>query len=132
MLADPPCIAPEASVRAAAERMCALNAPYLVVHAPGADPVGLLTDRDLTALTAAGGDPDETCVAEIVSPRIIFVRDSDDLEDAAWLMERHAARRLIVLDAGRRVVGVLSVDDIARGMTGRLAGDVLRHTHSTS
>jgi CBS domain-containing protein len=130
MLADPPCIAPHAPVRAAAKMMCALNASFLVVRADAGDALGLITDRDLTLLTASGRDPAVTRVCEAMSPHVVFCRDSDDVEDAAWLMERHEARRLIVLDGERRVVGVLSVDDLARGMTPRLAGAVLRHTTS--
>jgi CBS domain-containing protein len=131
MLSDPPCIAPDETVRVAAERMCALNAAFLVVHEHGSDPIGLVTDRDVTTLTAAGGDPATTPVRAAMSPHVVFCRDSDDLEDAAWLMERHEARRLVVLDGERRIVGVLSVDDIARGVATRLAGHVLRHTSGT-
>jgi CBS domain-containing protein len=130
MLTDPPCVAPYESVRAAAQLMCLRNASFLVVSGDGAEALGLLTDRDITTLTAAGRDPDETRVREAMSPHAVFCRDCDDLEDAAWLMERHEARRLIVLDGERHVVGVLSVDDIAHGMRTRLAGAVLRHTTS--
>lgn len=128
MLADPPCVPPCASVRAAAERMCAHHAGFLVVRDEGADPIGLITDRDITVLVAADRDAATTVVRDAMTPHVVFCRDSDDLEDAAWLMERHEVRRLIVLDQHRCVVGVLSVDDVARALSTRLAGTVLCHT----
>jgi CBS domain-containing protein len=132
MLSDPPSVSAHETVRAAAERMCALNAGFLVVHNAGAGPVGLITDRDITILTAAGRDAASTVVRDAMTPHVVFCRESDDLEDAAWLMERHEVRRLIVLDGRRRVVGVLSVDDVARAMSTRLAGTVLCHTTGPS
>jgi CBS domain-containing protein len=128
MLADPPSITPHESVRAAAERMCALNAGFLIVHDGGGDPIGLVTDRDFTTLTAAGRDAATTAVHDLMTPQPVFCRDSDDVEDAVWLMERHEVRRVVVLDDRRRVVGVLSVDDVARALSTQLAGSVLRHT----
>ena len=128
MLADPPSIAPHESVRAAAERMCALNSGFLVVHGEGDDPIGLVTDREFTTLTAAGRDAATTIVRDVMTPQAVFCRASDDVEDAVWLMERHEVRRVVVLGEDRRVVGVLSVDDVARALSTQLAGSVLRHT----
>ncbi len=128
MLADPPTIAPHETVRTAAERMCASHAGFLVVRDDASEPIGLFTDRDITALTAAGRDAATTPVGEAMTPQLVFCRPSDDVEDAVWLMERHELRRLVVLDESRRVVGVISVDDVARAMSMRLAGSVLRHT----
>ena len=132
MTAAPPSIGPCASVRTAAERMCALNTGFLVVHDDDSGPIGLVTDRDLTALTAAGGDPTTTTVRNVMTPQTVFCHTSDDVEDAVWLMERHELRRLVVVDDKRRVVGVLSVDDVARAISTRLAGSVLRHTPAST
>ena len=128
MLSDPPTVAPHETVRTAAERMCAVNAGFLVVRDDGVDPIGLITDRDITALTAAGRDAATTPVRDAMTPQLVFCRPHDDVEDAVWLMERHELRRLVVLDEHRRVVGVISVDDVARAMSTQLAGSVLRHT----
>ncbi len=128
MLSDPPTVAPSQTVRAAAQHMCALNAGFLVVRDDGAEPIGLITDREITALTAAGRDAATTSVCEVMTPQAVFCHPADDVEDAVWLMERHEVRRLVVLDDARRVVGVLSVDDVARTLSTQLAGSVLRHT----
>ena len=128
MVNDPPLVGPRESVRTAAERMCALNTGFLVVSDGGTSAVGLVTDRDLTVLTASGRDPATTPVRDVMTPGVVFCHASDDVEDAVWLMERHELRRLVVLDDNRRVVGVLSVDDVARALSTRLAGSVLRHT----
>ncbi len=128
MLSDPPTVAPHETVRTAAERMCAGNTGFLVVRDDGVDPIGLFTDRDVTALTAAGRDAATTPVRDAMTAQVVFCRPGDDVEDAVWLMERHELRRLVVLDEHRRVVGVISVDDVARAMSTQLAGSVLRHT----
>lgn len=132
MTAAPPSINLRASVRTAAERMCALNTTFLVAHDGDSASVGLVTDRDLTGLIATGRDPTTTTVGEVMTPQTVFCHTSDDVEDAVWLMERHELRRLVVVDDDRRVVGVLSVDDVARALSTRLAGSVLRHTPAST
>lgn len=131
MLANPPAIAPHDTVRTAAERMHALDISVLVVHQDGDGPLGLVTDREITHLVATGRDPAATPVHEAMTSAVVC-RDHDDLEDAAWLMERHGVRRLVVVDDERTLVGIVSVDDVARLLTTRLAGDVLRHTPKAS
>jgi CBS domain-containing protein len=129
MLRNPPAIAANDTMREAAERMNELQAPLLVVRDGGAAPLGIVTDRDMTQLVASGRDPARTCVRDAMT-EAVCCHERDDLEDAAWLMERHGVRRLVVVDDRRALVGVVSVDDVARVFTTRLAGDVLRHTPS--
>jgi predicted transcriptional regulator len=128
MSTEPPTIAPTETVRVAAGRLCAPGVACLVVHDGGSEPLGLVTDRDITALIAAGKDAATTAVRDAMTARVVSCRESDDVEDAVWLMERNDVRRVIVLDEARHVVGVLSVDDVARALSTRLAGSVLCHT----
>ncbi len=123
-------VGPRQTLQAAAQSMRGLNIGFLVVSEPPAGIIGVITDRDITVrATAQGRDPATTEVREAMTTNLVTCYDDETLEDAAWRMERHAVRRLVVLDRAGRLVGVLSVDDLARALGfERLAGQVLRET----
>ncbi len=75
---------------------------------------GIVTDRDVvTRCVAAGADPDETPVREIMSRGVATVSPFEELTAAAKRMSDDRVRRLPVLDDGR-LVGILSLCDMAR------------------
>lgn len=91
--------------------------------------IGFVTDRDITVrMAAAGHDPCKTRVYEVMSSPVIYCYEDQDVEDAARIMEVQKVRRLIVLDRHKRLVGIVSVGDIA-AKTGReaLVGEILEH-----
>lgn len=91
--------------------------------------VGMITDRDITIrLVAEGKDPDECTVKEIMSPRVLYCFEDQDIEDAAHNMGENQIRRLPVLNREKRLVGILSLADIARAPRSERAttGEVLR------
>src|SRR5262249_9662610 len=92
--------------------------------------VGVVTDRDIAVRAAAAGrDPVTTEVREVMTVDVASCRDSDDVESAAHAMERRRVRRLVLGAHADGLVGVVSLDDIARTMgADRLAGVVARHT----
>jgi CBS domain-containing protein len=89
--------------------------------------LGMITDRDLCLRGLAEGlDPDTTYVKEIVSKPIIYSFENDDVESAVRIMETRQIRRLAVLDKNKRLVGVVSLGDIAvRTGNEPLSGEVL-------
>jgi CBS domain-containing protein len=113
-------------VRAAALRMRTCNIGSLPVL-EGGQLVGMLTDRDITVrCTALGQDPNTTPVREVMTSTVITCGADDPLETAERMMEEKMVRRLVVLDAQRRPVGLLSLDDLATVPEGVLhAGEVL-------
>jgi predicted transcriptional regulator len=78
--------------------------------------------------TALGKDPKKTLVREIMTATVVTCRDDDPVAEAERLMEEKAVRRLVVLDSWHRMVGIISLDDIATlpGET-RRAGEILEH-----
>jgi CBS domain-containing protein len=88
--------------------------------------VGMLTDRDITVrATAAGDDPRDVTVAEVMTPDVVFCLEEDDVEIAARLMEQYQVRRLPVLDEEHRLLGMVSqsyVTGEARALTEVSAG----------
>jgi CBS domain-containing protein len=89
--------------------------------------VGMLTDRDITVrATAEGRDPRVTRVEEVMTPEVICCLESDDVQQAADVMQRAQLRRLLVIDAEGRLAGIVSLGDIVL-QTGdeKLAGETL-------
>ena len=91
--------------------------------------VGVLTDRDVTVRsTAKGLDPKKTRVRKVMTPQVLYCFDDQLVDEAAHRMEQKAVRRLIVLNRQKRMVGIISLDDLARlpGEEKRV-GEVLEH-----
>lgn len=88
---------------------------------------GMLTDRDLVVRAIAEGrDPNATSVREVMSEGIVYVLDDQSVEETARLMEQKQIRRLPVLDAAKRLVGIVSLGDLARHSQPAFSGIALR------
>ena len=73
---------------------------------------------------AEARDPSNTLVREIMSPGTICVRDDDPVEDAVRVMEEHQIRRAPVLNHDNKLVGIVSLGDIAVDASASLSGAV--------
>lgn len=117
-------IGPGDTLQEAARRMRALGIGALPV-CENDRLVGMLTDRDVVIRAVADGrDPAGTPVRAAMTPQVIYCFEEEPLENAARLMEERSIRRLMVLDADKRLVGILSVDDLAL-VARELAADVV-------
>lgn len=120
-------IGPEETLQAAARRMRELGIGALPVCERDRV-VGMLTDRDIVVRsTAEGGEPARATVRAAMTPQVIWCSEDDDVQRAAELMERKAVRRVMVLGPGKRLVGMLSVDDLAL-VSGALATEIIEHS----
>jgi CBS domain-containing protein len=127
MTRDAEVIPSELSVRDAAKKMQELDVGFLPVR-DGDRLVGMLTDRDITVrLVAEGRDPAKTLVKEIMTPEVLYCFDDQDISEAALLMQEKQIRRLPVLNRQKRLVGIISLGDLAVH-TGeeKLAGETVR------
>ena len=76
--------------------------------------VGIVTDRDITVRATAEGDaPTDVRVRDIMTPEVIYCFEDDDVTKAAELMGEKQVRRLPVLDKSKRLVGIVSLGDLA-------------------
>ncbi len=66
----------------------------------------------------------DTPVSEIMSESIIYCFEDDDIREAADMMKREQIRRLAVLNDSKRLVGIITLGDIARADEQRLAGEI--------
>ncbi len=91
--------------------------------------MGVVTDRDLLLRgIAEGRNPHMTTVRHLMTRALIWCYEDDVLTAAARIMEDNRIRRLLVLSRDKRLVGLLSLDDLAAQMSSdRLLAEVLRH-----
>jgi CBS domain-containing protein len=124
---------PEETIADAAQLMREFDVGVLPV-CDGDLVLGTLTDRDITVrATAYGRDPVATRVYEIMTADIVSCYADQDLAMAARTMKEERVRRLIVVDRGERLVGIVSLDDLAaRTGDDALSGDVLKTLSAAS
>ena len=104
----------EAPVSEAAELMGELDLGALPVGT-AEDLQGVVTDRDiLYRVVARGLGSADVTVGAIATRPVIGCGEEDSLQDAMSLMAAHHIRRLAVRDDGGRVIGWLTLGDVAR------------------
>ncbi len=116
----------DTSVAAAAETMSRAGVGFLLV---GDDDRlrGTLTDRDIVLRVVANHkDPESTTVGEILTDHVLYCRTDQSVDEVARNMSQQQVRRMPVLNADKRLVGVVSIGDIAQHLTADLAGEVLQ------
>jgi CBS domain-containing protein len=88
--------------------------------------VGMLSDRDIAIRAVARGlSPQECTVRDIMSGDVKYVFDDESIEDAAKMMGQLQIRRLPVLNHDKRLVGIVSLGDLALSKA-KPAGDALK------
>jgi CBS domain-containing protein len=126
MTAHARCIGPGNTLVEAAGLMRELDVGALPVLENG-ELAGMLTDRDLVVRAIADGrDPNETPVRDAMSPGAMFVLADQEVEEAVRVMQQRQVRRLPVLDRARRLVGIVSLGDIAVAAHPAFGGMALR------
>jgi CBS domain-containing protein len=125
---DPEVIRPDAKLCEAAQKMADHDCGMLPV-CDGDRLVGAVTDRDLVIRgLAKGSDPLNTTVEEVMSRGICYCFEEDSLEDVARAMEEKQIRRIPVLNTKKRLVGIVSLGDLAvRSRNRGLSEEVLEH-----
>ena len=118
---------PDDSIASAAVKMRDLDVGALPVCANNDRLTGMITDRDITVRATAGCcDPAGTWVRDVMSPEIVYCFEDQDVSEAAKLMREKQIRRLTVLNRDKRLVGIVSLGDLAvEAGDDRMAGETL-------
>jgi len=123
---NPIVVAPNASVRDVARIMKTDEIGSVIILENGALK-GILTERDLVRkVLAEEKDPSRIKVAEIMSKPVIHISEDSDLLEASKLMEKHNIGRLVVMNSSRKVVGILTTNDITKTMSIRIQNYLVR------
>jgi len=126
-------IAPDTSIAEAAEVMKAHDVGVLPV-CDGDRLIGLLTDRDIIVRSTADGFHPETVQAgEVMTADVVYGFDDQEIDEASRIMEEKQIRRLPIVNRQKRLVGMLSLGDIAVGTGDKeLAGQALKEVSEPS
>ena len=104
---------PHESVLAAAERMQERGIGSLIVLNAAQQPIGIVTDRDLTArVLARRRIPTQTPISEVMTSGPTTTSEDASIESGLALMRSGGFRRLPVVDRDGKLVGLLSLDDV--------------------
>ena len=114
MVKDPVCCRPEEPLRDAARQMAEHGASCLVVVADAVSRrvVGMLTEGDVCRAAAEGELGVRSVASAMSSP--VLCRPRDLLWEVLLLGETHGARRFPVVEEGGQLLGLITLEDVAR------------------
>jgi CBS domain-containing protein len=126
MKKDVECAAPTETIQSAAIRMRDENIGFLPVCDESGKVLGTITDRDIAIRVAAEDRPARTTVEQVMTREAVACKPSDDVRDCERLMAQKQKSRMLCLDDRGRLVGVISLSDIAKREQGDRAAETLR------
>ena len=104
---------PKESLRTAVEKMN-FNKVSCVVVIEDKKPVGILTERDIVQLISNNIDINITTLMSVMNSPVIAVSEEAEIPEVANLMVTNDLRRLVVVDEGRNVIGIITQTDIIK------------------
>ena len=94
---------------------------------PDGKPIGVVTDRDIVVRALADGrEPLRMTASQVMSSPIRTVGPAVPVEDCLRMMEEHRVRRIVVVDDGGRVCGIVAQADIARETSSDTTADLVK------
>jgi CBS domain-containing protein len=105
-------ISPEASLQEAAQQM--RDGGFGMMPVGENDRmIGTISDRDITIRAVADGRPASTKVRDVMSNGVVWAYENAPLKEAADKMSEHQIRRLPIVNADKRLVGIVALGDFA-------------------
>ncbi len=129
MTPSPACCRPEDTLESIARLMVINDCGSIpVCEGDGAKRViGYVTDRDIVIRSvAAGRNPLQMKVSDVMSHPVASVSPDDDLDVALRILEENQIRRIPVVDHQGSLVGVLAQADVARNASPALSGQLVQ------
>lgn len=87
--------------------------------------VGMVTDRDIAMRAVAQNLGPETLVRDVMSNEVLYCFEDEDLDHVAENMAQQQIRRLPVMNRSKRLVGIISLGDLAAGAKPATAGQAV-------
>ncbi len=129
MTPNPVCCLPSASLGEIARLMATHDCGAIpVVDAAGTRlPLGIITDRDIVMrAVAVDREPRRLTARDCMSGPCVCVTETMSLDDCCDAMEANQIRRLVVVDAENRVMGMIAQADIAKAASPAKTAEVVR------
>lgn len=115
---------PDETLREAARAMADLDAGVLPVG-ENDRLVGMITDRDIAVRGVGEGKGPDAKIREVMTQDVRYCFEDDDAEDVLENMGEQQVRRMPVLNAEKRLVGIISIGDLAGREEPRRSGEAL-------
>ncbi|MBI5716955.1 MAG: CBS domain-containing protein [Burkholderiales bacterium] len=115
---------PNQTIREAARQMAAIDAGALPVG-ENDRLVGMITDRDIAVRAVALGLGPDTRVRDVMSQEVLYCHEDDTVEHVAGNMGDMQVRRMPVVDEDKRLVGIVSIGDLAQCEPGHNTGQAM-------
>ena len=94
---------------------------------------GVITDRDITVRTVARGvNPLELVARQAMTLSAVTVTPETSIKDCCDVLEKNQIRRVPVVDASGKCIGIVSLADIARHASGRATAEVVQEVSKPS
>jgi CBS domain-containing protein len=135
MTPDPACCTPQDPLEKAVKLMIDFDCGEIPVveDLEALVPIGVITDRDITCRSIGKGlNPLEMKVNDCMSSPAVTVNPDDDINECYEMMEENQIRRVPVVDAGGKCVGIVSLADIARNVSKADSGEILQEVSAES
>lgn len=118
-------ISPDTTLQEAALLMRQADIGALIVN--DADRmIGVLTDRDLVIRAMAEGTSMDTPIREVMSDEVLYCYDDEEVDHIAKNMAQNQKRRLPVVNRDKRLVGIVSLANLASCNKDKISATVLR------
>ena len=118
-------ISPDTTLQEAALLMRQADIGALIVN--DADcMIGVLTDRDLVIRAMAEGTSMDTPIREVMSDEVLYCYDDEEVDHIAKNMAQNQKRRLPVVNRDKRLVGIVSLANLASCNKDKISATVLR------
>jgi CBS domain-containing protein/uncharacterized protein (DUF2267 family) len=114
MKREPVCVLSDTTVQTAAQRMDDENIGFVPVCDTSGKVLGTLTDRDIALRVVAKALPAATRFPDVMTREVVACRPEEDIQQAEERMRRAQKSRIVCTDPAGRLVGVISLSDIAR------------------
>jgi CBS domain-containing protein len=115
---------PDDTIRKAARMMASIDAGVLPVGESDRL-IGMITDRDIAIRGIANGKGPKAKVRDVMTEDVKYCFDDQEIEEVTHNMADIQVRRLPVLNRDKRLVGILSLGDVATSRDGKAAADAL-------
>ena len=124
MTKDVRIVSPDQTLRDAAKAMANLDAGALPVS-ENDRLVGMITDRDIAIRGVAAGKGPDARIRDVMSTEVKYCFDDEDADDVLRNMSDLKVRRLPVVNRDKRLVGIISLGDLAMNGEAAQAGAAL-------
>jgi len=88
--------------------------------------VGVITDRDIAIRVVASGRPGSTAIRDVMTNEVVACKPGDDVSKAERMMGAHQKSRIMCIDDDGKLVGVISLSDIAQREDSEQAAETMK------